>query len=86
MDQGIETVTTIEGEKAEIVEYTASKKSKVAGKPLKKVKFPKGSIVCMVVHNGNTVVPRGDYIIEEGDRVVVFALQSANTEVEKLFK
>jgi trk system potassium uptake protein TrkA len=40
----------------------------------------------MVVHNGNTVVPRGEYVIEEGDRVVVFSLQSANAEVEKLFK
>ncbi|MBN1134901.1 MAG: Trk system potassium transporter TrkA [Methanosarcinaceae archaeon] len=85
MGQGIETVTTIEGEKAEIVEYTASKNSKVVGKPLKKVNFPPGSIVSMVVHNGNIVVPRGDYIIEEGDRVVIFTLQSANKEVEKLF-
>jgi trk system potassium uptake protein TrkA len=40
----------------------------------------------MVVHKGNTVVPRGEYVIEEGDRVVVFALQSANAEVERLFK
>ncbi|WP_406671202.1 Trk system potassium transporter TrkA [Methanolobus sp. ZRKC4] len=86
MGQGIETVATIEGEKAEIIEYTASKKSKIVGKPLKSVKFPSGAIVSMVVHKGNTIVPRGDYIIEEEDRVVVFALKSANTEVEKLFK
>ncbi len=86
MGQGIETVTTIEGEKAEIIEYTTSKKSKIVGKPLKSVKFPPGAIVSMVVHKGNTVVPRGEYVIEEGDRVVVFALQSANTQVEKLFK
>jgi len=86
MGQGIETVTTIEGEKAEIIEYTTSKKSKIVGKPLKNVKFPPGAIVSMVVHKGNTVVPRGEYVIEEGDRVVVFALQSANTQVEKLFK
>jgi trk system potassium uptake protein TrkA len=86
MGQGIETVTTIEGEKAEIIEYTTSKKSKIVGKPLKSVKFPPGAIVSMVVHKGNTIVPRGEYIIEEGDRVVVFALQSANTQVEKLFK
>ncbi|WP_342305817.1 Trk system potassium transporter TrkA [Methanolobus sp. ZRKC5] len=84
--QGIESITTIEGEKAEIIEYTASKKSKVVGKPLKSVKFPPGAIVSMVVHKGNTVVPRGEYVIEEGDRVVVFSLQSANSEVEKLFK
>jgi trk system potassium uptake protein TrkA len=84
--QGIESITTIEGEKAEIVEYTTSKKSKIVGKPLKNVKFPPGAIISMVVHKGNTVVPRGEYVIEEGDRVVVFSLQSANTEVEKLFK
>ncbi|WP_319508335.1 Trk system potassium transporter TrkA [uncultured Methanolobus sp.] len=84
--QGIESITTIEGEKAEIVEYTTSKKSKIVGKPLKSVKFPAGAIVSMVVHKGNTVVPRGEYVIEEGDRVVVFSLQSANAEVEKLFK
>lgn len=86
LGQGIESITTIEGEQAEIIEYTTSKKSKIVGKPLKNVKFPSGAIVSMVVHNGNTVVPRGEYIIEEGDRVVVFALQSANAEVEKLFK
>ncbi|TGC07030.1 Trk system potassium transporter TrkA [Methanolobus halotolerans] len=86
MGQGIETVTTIEGEKAEIIEYTASKRSKIVGKPLKNIKFPSGAIISMVVHKGNTVVPRGNYVIEEGDRVVVFALQSANAEVERLFK
>ncbi|MDW7732296.1 MAG: Trk system potassium transporter TrkA [Methanolobus sp.] len=86
MGKGIETVTTIEGEKAEIIEYTTSRKSKIVGKPLKSVKFPADAIVSMVVHKGNTIVPRGEYVIEEGDRVVVFALQSANTEVEKLFK
>ncbi|MDW7732738.1 MAG: Trk system potassium transporter TrkA [Methanolobus sp.] len=86
MGKGIESVTTIEGEKAEIIEYTTSRKSKIVGKPLKKVKFPQGAIVSMVVHKGNTIVPRGEYVIEEGDRVIVFALQSANAEVEKLFK
>jgi trk system potassium uptake protein TrkA len=83
--KGIESVTTIEGEKAEIIEYTTSKKSKIVGKPLKNVKFPPGSIVSMVVRKGNTVVPRGEYVIEEGDRVVVFALQSVHSEVENLF-
>lgn len=84
--QGIESIASIEGEKAEIIEYTTSKKSKIVGKPLKNVKFPSGAIVSMVVHKGNTVVPRGEYVIEVGDRVVVFSLQSANAEVEKFFK
>ncbi|MCC7576425.1 MAG: Trk system potassium transporter TrkA [Methanomethylovorans sp.] len=86
MGKGIEAITTIEGQKAEIIEYTASSKSKIVGKPLREVKFPEGAIVSMIVHNGRTIVPRGSQVIEENDRVVVFALPSSLEAVEKLFK
>ncbi|AGB49186.1 K+ transport system, NAD-binding component [Methanomethylovorans hollandica DSM 15978] len=86
MGKGIEAITTIEGQKAEIIEYTASSKSKIVGKPLRDVKFPAGAIVSMIVHKGRTIVPRGSHVIEENDRVVVFALPTALEAVEKLFK
>ncbi|WP_440953466.1 Trk system potassium transporter TrkA [Methanococcoides sp. FTZ1] len=86
MGTGIEALTMIEGEKAEIIEYIASSKSKVVGKPLKNVKFPEGALVSMVVHKGETFVPRGNYIIKEGDRVLIFSLPSAHQAVERLFK
>ena len=34
MGRGIQTLTTIEGERAEIIEYTASESSKIVGRPL----------------------------------------------------
>jgi len=86
MGTGIEALTTIEGEKADIIEYTVSNKSKIAGKPLRKIKFPVGALISMVVHESETIVPRGDYVILEGDRVVVFSLPSAVSDVERLFK
>ncbi|MGV8076563.1 MAG: Trk system potassium transporter TrkA [Methanosarcina sp.] len=86
MGRGIQTLATLEGEKAEIIEYTTSEKSKIRGKPLNKVKFPKDAIVTMVVHNEEVVIPKGDFVIQEGDRVIVFALSSAVSAVEKLFK
>lgn len=86
MGTGIEFITTIEGQKAEIIEYTASSKSKIVGKQLRDVKFPAGAIVSMIVHNGRTIVPRGSHVIQENDRVVVFALPSSIEAVEKLFK
>ena len=86
MGTGIEALTTIEGEKADIIEYTASKGSKIVGKPLKKLKFPAGAIISMVVHEDETIVPRGDHVIGEGDRVVVFSLPSAVKDVERMFK
>ncbi|MBC7085202.1 MAG: Trk system potassium transporter TrkA [Methanomethylovorans sp.] len=86
MGKGIESITTIEGQKAEIIEYTATSKSKIVGKPLREVKFPAGAIISMIVHNGRTIVPRGSHIIQENDRVVVFSLPSSIEAVEKLFK
>lgn len=86
MGTGIEALTTIESEKADIIEYTASRRSKIVGKPLKNIKFPVGAIVSMVVHKDKTIVPRGDYVIEDGDRVVIFLLPSAVKDVERMFK
>lgn len=86
MGRGIQTLTTIEGEKAEIIEYTASDRSKIVGKPLNKVKFPKGALINMVVRGNDTTIPRGDFIINSGDRVVIFSMASAASEVERYFK
>lgn len=86
MGTGIEALTTIECEKAEIIEYTVSHKSRVAGKLLKDVNFPDDSLVSMVVHGGVTIIPRGNYRIRQGDHLLVFSLPSAHQAVEKLFK
>jgi trk system potassium uptake protein len=86
MGRGIEKLATLEGEKAEIIEYTTSRNSKIVGKSLDRVKFPKGAIVTMVVHNDEIIIPKGDFVIREGDRVIVFALSSAVPAVEKFFK
>ena len=86
MGRGIQTLATLEGEKAEIIEYTTSRNSKIIGKPLDKVKFPKDAIVTMVVHNEEVIIPKGNFVIQEGDRVIVFALSSAVSAVEKFFK
>ncbi|MGP8321119.1 MAG: Trk system potassium transporter TrkA [Methanosarcinaceae archaeon] len=86
MGTGIEALTTIEGEKADIIEYTVLKESKIVGKPLNKIKFPIGALISMVVNKNKTIVPDGDYVIMEGDRVVVFSLPSAISDVERLFE
>jgi len=86
MGRGIQTLTTIEGEKAEIIEYTASKSSKIVGKPLNKVKFPRGALINMVVRGKDTIVPRGDFVIQNQDRVVIFSMASAMLEIEKFFR
>ncbi|MCD4702841.1 MAG: Trk system potassium transporter TrkA [Methanosarcinaceae archaeon] len=82
---GIEMFTKIEGERAEIVEFTATDHSMIVGKPLSSVNFPKDAIINIVVHNGDPFVPGGDYVIKTNDQVLIFSLPSAHNEVERLF-
>jgi trk system potassium uptake protein TrkA len=86
MGKGIEKLAILEGEKAEIMEYTASRQSKIVGKSLEKIKFPKGAIVAVIVHRDEVIIPKGGSVIHEGDKVIIFALSSVVSDVEKLFK
>ncbi|MFH2009711.1 MAG: Trk system potassium transporter TrkA [bacterium] len=68
---------------AEAIEFEALPTSDVVGKPLKEVKFPRGAIIGAVVRDEEVVIPRGDDVINAGDRVLVFTLQKAVRKVER---
>ncbi|NLI61849.1 MAG: Trk system potassium transporter TrkA [Methanosarcinaceae archaeon] len=73
-------------EGAEIFEFVAKGNTKFIGIPIKDFKFPKESIISMIVRNNNPIIPTGDTVIFPGDRVIVFAKVSAYDEVINLFK
>jgi trk system potassium uptake protein TrkA len=70
---------------AEALELVAHADSKIAGTPLAKVAFPDDAVIGAIIRGSKIIVPRGDTVIEDGDRVVVFALPSAAGAVGKLF-
>jgi trk system potassium uptake protein TrkA len=77
------SVTTFREEEAEAIELIASKNSKYVGKRLREVRFPRGAVVGAISRpNGMVVVPRGEESIQEGDRVIFFALESVIPELE----
>ncbi|MCK4548204.1 MAG: Trk system potassium transporter TrkA [Candidatus Eisenbacteria sp.] len=71
---------------AEILEIVARPSSKVMGRPLSEVSFPKGAIAAVIVSEDRVVVPTGDYVTKDGDLVIVFAMPDAIPKVEKLFR
>ncbi len=74
------------GIEAETYEFSVTSKSKVVGKQLKNVSFPRGSIVVAVEHESGPVIPVGETVIYVGDRVVVFCLQDSVPKLLKLFE
>ncbi len=80
------SVTTFREEEAEAIELIAGTGSKYAGKKLRDVRFPKGTIVGAIPRpDAEDIDPRGDASIEAGDRVIFFALEQALRQLESAF-
>ena len=82
--KGVAHIALIEEGKAEILEFMIHEKSKILGVPLYKAGFPKDSIVGMVVRGNDILIPRGNYVSEVGDMLIIFALPEAVKTVENI--
>ncbi len=85
--QLISNIADLPGIDAEIVVYIAREQSRVSGKLLKNINFPKNTIVGAIINQDEElVIPQGDTRINVGDKVLVFASSEQVLSVEKLFK
>ncbi|HSG30749.1 MAG TPA: Trk system potassium transporter TrkA [Thermodesulfobacteriota bacterium] len=82
--KGVAHVALIEEGKAEILEFMIHEHSKILGVPLHKAGFPKDSIVGIVVRGEEIIIPRGGYVSEIGDMLIIFCLPGAVKTVEKI--
>jgi trk system potassium uptake protein TrkA len=69
----------------EAIELIAESGSEIVKKPLRKIRFPKKSILGAVVRNGTMLLPKGIDIIHPGESVIVFTMPDAIERVQALF-
>ncbi|HYE12605.1 MAG TPA: Trk system potassium transporter TrkA [Patescibacteria group bacterium] len=69
----LETLHRIIEGKAEIIEFIVERNSKILNNKLKNLKLPKDVIIATIVRKNEVVIPHGDDVIKEGDRVIVIA-------------
>ncbi len=71
---------------AEIMEVYATPHMDILGVPLKDLELP-SSVIIAAIHRGNQVIiPNGDTVIEEDDRLLMLSLISDIASTEKLLK
>lgn len=71
---------------AEIMEVIAGSHMEFVGVPLKDLNLPK-SIIIAAIHRGqDVIIPTGETVIEENDRVIMLSLISDISSMEKLLK
>jgi trk system potassium uptake protein len=70
---------------AQMIELGVPKGCRASGRSLAQVDFPEGAIVGAVARDGEVLIPTGRDVLRTGDKVVVFTVESAVDEVERLF-
>jgi len=70
---------------AEILEFKVKPTSKVTGKIIRNLDFPRAATIGGVVRNGKGIIALGGFEIQAGDRVVVCCLPEAIPKIERLF-
>ncbi|MCU0662985.1 MAG: Trk system potassium transporter TrkA [Myxococcota bacterium] len=69
---------------AEAIRFEALETSAAVGKPFKDIHFPQGSIVGAIIRGEKALIPGGNDVLVPGDEVLVFAMKSAISKLEKL--
>ena len=70
---------------AEILEFEVKPTSKVTGKIIRNLDFPRAATIGGVVRDGKGIIALGGFEIQAGDRVVVCCLPKAISKIERLF-
>ena len=69
----------------ELLDVEVADAHKFAGKALKDVKFPRGMNVAAALRRNEVMAANGEFVIAEGDRLLVFAESDAVEKVETMF-
>jgi trk system potassium uptake protein TrkA len=70
----------------EVIEAQVMPTSPIAGKRVRDVSFPAGSIIGAVQSEGKLAMPHGDTVIRVGDAMVMFAVREVVHRVEQMFR
>lgn len=69
----------------ELIEAEALETSPLVNTPLKDVNLPTGVLLGAIVRDSEIITPRGNTVVQAGDRVVLFAAADQVHNVEKMF-
>jgi trk system potassium uptake protein TrkA len=86
MDAEVTSIKCLSGIDAEVLEFVVKPGAYVTKRPIKDIDIPKGSIIGGIVRGMNSYIAIGDFQIQDGDKVVIFALPEAIKKVQALFK
>lgn len=81
---GVQAVATLKGVDAEAIEFEIGPRAPIVNRPLRDVSFPKQAVIGAIIREGAVISPRGDDLLQPGDKAFIFAASGAVAEIERL--
>ena len=85
MGSGVKEVRSLVGGNVDLIEVEIGKNAPVIDKPISTFKLSAGGLLLLVNRGGTSFIPKGDYVFQEGDRIVLTARVGSQAEIEKYF-
>jgi trk system potassium uptake protein TrkA len=85
LEAEVSSMQCLTATEAEIFEFVAHRESKITQAPLRELNFPQGAIIGGLIRGSKAHIAVGDTLIQQGDKVVVFALPFAIDKVVSFF-
>ncbi|MFO7614335.1 MAG: Trk system potassium transporter TrkA [Bacteroidales bacterium] len=85
MNSEVISIKCLSGINAQALELVAKPHSPITKSAIRKLNFPRSAIIGGIIRGNDSFIAVGDFRIEAGDRVVVFALPDAVRAVDDLF-
>jgi len=82
-DPRTQQVTMLEGDRYEVLDITTQPTSEYVGLRFRDMPI-RGAMIGAIVRDGTALFPRGDDVLQSGDRVIVFTETSRVPDVEKV--
>jgi len=78
------SLTAIAEDKAEILEAGVKHKAVLGNVRLMDARIPKGALIGAIIRGDEVIIPSGEDVIMEGDRIIVFAIRKVIKDIEKI--
>jgi trk system potassium uptake protein TrkA len=86
MGSNVKEVHSLGYDNFDLIEAEIGKNAPIVDKPISAFKLSEGGLLLLVNRKGVSFIPKGDYIFNEGDRIVVIASVDSHSEIEKYWR
>jgi trk system potassium uptake protein TrkA len=83
--KSIKSVHSLFDGTVETIEFTVDTDIPIHNTPLRELQMPENALIASVTRNNNHFVPNGDFIIQEGDTVIIIAKKKAIQKIIRMF-